>query len=454
MIGWHVGEDRVSFADTLRGVRRGRGISAAATIFTNGLRLVSILLVTVLLARSAGASAVGTYSSLVAIATIAQSVSAMGLSAVAVRQLIERPSELECVRVLLAARLLTVPLVFAIAAAASTVLSSDTDVFLAGVVLLAGFAVSAIDIPEIFHQSRSLFQRSAACRFVWLTIFVGPKCWAASQGALSVVLWLTAAEALTWQAALWPLTIRELGVRVLHLSRGDFRAAVREVRSTGGLWISGGFAALSQRIDLLLVAGIAGPVAAGHYAAASRLVEASSIISTAVNTTNFPSLAKNAGAAQPYVSVVRRTLRESIAMAIVLCLAFVLAGPWLVETLYGPSFAPSAKIIGLYAVTLIPLFLRQYVSKLLVVEREYWLSLASHSSALFVVLGVGLLLVPRLGLVGGVFATIAGYSIGLLMTFLPKKRGRLMLSFALRAATPGSTALSRAERLLATRSAR
>jgi O-antigen/teichoic acid export membrane protein len=139
-----------------------------------------------------------------------------------------------------------------------------------------------------------------------------------------------------------------------RLSKSTFRSIARELPVYSG---STALAALFARPELILVWAIAGPVPAGYYAAAAKLVDAWYIVSETVSSNVLPLLSRDHAAQerQRLQFTVDQSLRALLTVSIgVFVMYEVLAEPG-IRLVYGSSFLPAAGVLRILACG-IPLF--------------------------------------------------------------------------------------------------
>ncbi|MDM7490517.1 oligosaccharide flippase family protein [Rhodococcus sp. CSLK01-03] len=400
--------------------------SAFALSFSNVARLVSILLVTVFLGRSLGPSEVGEFSLLLASVAVLQSISIGGLSGAAVHKLIVAQDRNLAVHTIVAARLILIPTFYLFGFVIATMALSGTDASIFPIVsFFVGYALGSFDVPEILWMSRGRFHAVAARRTILVAILVVPKSIAAMTGNFGLILLMQGLEAALWQLVL----LRGSGLcrnSILGALK-NLTAGIRQVAELRRLWLSSIAAAISTRIDVFIVSALLGSAAVGQYATASRFVEAATILAAAIANVHFNSLVDSQFRADRYAARSSAAARSMFLLAAGVAVGMAVAGPITVQLLYGSEFAVAAALVPLYSLAIIPIFQRQLLSKHLLIEKMYGYSLACNILALIITASANVGLVPVLGLWGAVIAAISGYTLSLVLAFLPTRRGRAIL---------------------------
>jgi O-antigen/teichoic acid export membrane protein len=344
---------------------------------------------------------------------------------------------------IVAARLVLVPPVFVAAALLYTFLGSRTvSENVAIVFAILTYGVGAFDVAEIYRNSRAEYKLIAIRRYVVVIGLLPVKLYFAWLGNLELVLIIQGVEAAMWQVVLVPFSRKTLESCLRALRR--LSEGAREIWELKSLWLSGITSVLATRADVYVVAAYVGVAQLGQYSTASRFVEAASIVAVAATTVIFNDLARAANTARDYATKSRSSARQMLGLSTLCTLALATFGPFLVVLLYGREFQSAAELIPLYSLTLIPLFQRQLISKILVIERQYRLSLISNVVGLALNLLMNFLLVPHLGVWGAVISAVSSYILTILVSFAPTRKGRKILTISIGAVAMNDRSLTEA----------
>ncbi len=172
--------------------------------------------------------------------------------------------------------------------------------------------------------------------------------------------------------------------------------------------------AATSRIDVLVVSQLQGLEAAGVYAAAARLYEASQMVSTMALVVIFPVLARLFHADPPaFAAMLDRCLRWGLLLGVPAVLGVSSLMPWLVHLLYAPHLWASAPVLQVLCVGTWLLALDQLLSTTMLAARAQRDDLGSMLIGL---LGLVLLLpalLPVLGLPGAAWAVVLALAVRL-----------------------------------------
>jgi O-antigen/teichoic acid export membrane protein len=155
------------------------------------------------------------------------------------------------------------------------------------------------------------------------------------------------------------------------------------------------------RLAILLLAAWGEADAVAHYSAAWRLVEPTQILPASLLAAVFPAFSlaltqnrRRAGQLGRQTSLLLALAGGTVA------LTFWLAGPWLIELLYGADFAVSAPVLQLLGLTVLPVYINYSLTHYLVArgQQQTLTGLTAVTLVLHVIFCR--LLIPRLGLIG------------------------------------------------------
>lgn len=404
------------------------------------MRLGLGLFVGVLIARALGPAQFGLLSFALAIVTVLGAVGTLGLESVTVRELVRDPTN----------RTRVLGTVFALKLAGSAIAAllvvlvawllrpDEPHVWRICAIIAIGQLFLAFDAIDYLFQARlqsrySVIAKNAAFCVVAIVRVV----LVVRHASLDAFVWAIALEYVLAGVLLLATFGRVEGLSAL---KWDFRrdVAVRLLRSSWALVLSGLVIAIYLRIDQIMLAAMAGDAAVGVYSVAARLAEVWYFVPMALASSTLPALIQSRERSR--AEFTRRTERLftimvllSVAVAIPMTL---LARP-VVLFLYGREYAGSVVPLIVLAWTGV------FVS--LGVARESWMlaeGLMTHSfattawGALINVL-LNLVLIPRYGGLGAAFATLAAQIVAVSLATLLYRPTRPVFQMQLRAISGG-----------------
>lgn len=202
----------------------------------------------------------------------------------------------------------------------------------------------------------------------------------------------------------------------------DVNLAKKILQQSWPLILSSASLLIYARLDQLLVRNLISDTAAGFYAVAVKLSEIWYFIPTLLVAAVFPALV---AARQSDLSLYRRRWRRLSALFVVLSIG--LAGllsvfsSWLIGSFFGSQYLAAVPAMLIYNWTAVGFFLAVILNNYFIIEqRTRWNFLVNGSAAIANIV-FNLLLIPRLGIIGAAWATIASYFVLLVVGFLAIK---------------------------------
>ena len=194
------------------------------------------------------------------------------------------------------------------------------------------------------------------------------------------------------------------GAPLTFFSKGDLRAALRELPVFGGFSIA---SAASLRMDTILV-GLLLPTgavaAAGAYFGATRLVAAFEYLPQTIGRALLPDVAQmrfaDGSSTQP--QAMRQAVRMLLALSVPVPFAMVLGGEWILHLVLGPEAASYGWIMAWLALALPFRFVAYLLGTLLTGADAQAVRLRALLVALGVLISIDVLVLPTLGIVGAV----------------------------------------------------
>ncbi|MGY1624188.1 flippase [Geodermatophilus sp. SYSU D00965] len=425
--------------ETPRAERRG---SSALLLLESILRMGSGFVVAVLVARTYGPEGLGLVTTAVAAVTIVMGFSALGLSGVLVRELVDSGVEgLRLVSTVATAKLIAGTVLLAGLMTSLTILSTHPGVVSLAMVIATGFLFSALDPVDALYQARNEFHRLVVLRLVGLCLSAGLKISVAVSGA--PLIWVAIGYALDY-CLLYLLPVVDFAVRQAEGWRGtdevirvDMGLLHGLLRKSWPILVSGGLAQLNLKADALLIAGLASVSSVGAYSAATRLSEAWSVLAMAIVTARFPTLVRmSKGDAVAYGAALSGLLRRLIWTAVCGAVLISMVAPYVVGLVYGSGFDRAADVLRWHVFGGVFLFVRTAVSRWLIVEGLYKLSLVSHGAGALMNIALNLALVPAIGIIGAAWASVLSYAVSGVGFLVLTKRSRPMFQMILISCVP------------------
>ena len=165
--------------------------------------------------------------------------------------------------------------------------------------------------------------------------------------------------------------------------------------------IAGVAQAALQRLDILLVAGLAGPAPAALYAAATRFLVVGQGINMALATVIQPRLAGWMAKGERRAAL--EGYRQTTAWLILLAWPFYLVTAWTAPLwlrIFGSGYASAAPVVRVLAVAMLFATGCGVVSVVILMAGRTWWNLVNTLAAVATNIALDLLLIPRIGING------------------------------------------------------
>ncbi len=163
-----------------------------------------------------------------------------------------------------------------------------------------------------------------------------------------------------------------------------------------------------ERLDLLLVAYVLGEVQAGLYGASNRLIVAGQLMMFATSQSMAPHLSAAFGRGDDEEA--RNVLHTVSAWNVLLLWPVFLTMAFQSETIlrmFGEEFTDGARLVQIFSVALVVIIGLGVGDTLLLMTGRSLASLVNHLIALATMVGLSLILLPRVGVVGAAWAWAA-----------------------------------------------
>ncbi|MBU2592672.1 oligosaccharide flippase family protein [Patescibacteria group bacterium] len=187
-------------------------------------------------------------------------------------------------------------------------------------------------------------------------------------------------------------------------------------------WVFASFLVLAVfylRTPLILTGIILGDHAAGIFGAASKFIEAGILIPQSLALALFPSFSKmilknKSRLKKEYLKNLSLLFLFSLPIGIVM---FLLGKPFM-GLVYGQNYLVSGEVFSLFGLVMVLFFVNSLPGNIIQTSKKPKVFLPWSAANFLVALISGLVLIPRVGLVGGVFALLIGEVFGLIINNL------------------------------------
>ncbi len=175
-------------------------------------------------------------------------------------------------------------------------------------------------------------------------------------------------------------------------------------------------------IDLLMLRVLGGEAAAGHYAAAYVLISFCANLMIAYAHTVLPALAGAAPPTPAMAATYNTALVTALAVTVPVAAGGALVAPLVIGLLFGAAYAPAATALQVLVLAVPIGALREVAVAALIARQRERALLRVNLVTTVVNVSLNLVVIPRYGLVGAAWATVASEVVRLGLASLAARR--------------------------------
>ncbi len=282
------------------------------------------------------------------------------------------------------------------------------------------FFFQAIGVIDIYFQSQVLSKNTVKIQIFTMATSAVLKLLFVSFGF--DLIWfamMSLLEGIITAAGLMS-AYRRLGLKIWNW-QFDFNIAKKLVSSSWPLVFSGIAIAAYTRIDQVLIQNMLGSAAVGTYAAAVKLAEIWYIVPVVICSSLFPAII-NAKKTNEAIYQLRLSRLYSLMfwLAVLIVIPVYLFPDLIIKVLFGSEYFGAGEVLRIYILSCVPLFLWMAINQYLISENYIKTNLYQSVVMAIVNIFLNLILVPKIGIVGGAYATFFAYCAGLFCYALPR----------------------------------
>ena len=292
----------------------------------------------------------------------------------------------------------------------------------------------ALFVSDLYFQAHLKAKISVGAQMIALI--------AGAAGRIALIMLAAPLVGFAW-AAVAEMLVAGLVLALLARRQGlalrpalfDAGRAVGLLREAWPLLMSGFAVTLYLRLDAIMLRSMVGVQEVGIYAAAVRFTEIWYFVPVALAASLLPALMR---ARERGPSAYARRLQAgydlNAGLAYILAVPLTLLAPWVIQTAYGPAYAPAARVLSLHIWSSVFVFLGVARGQFLLNEGRTGFYLWATVAGLFVNATLNLALIPHHGAWGAALATLVGQAVAAWLTsfcFAPVRSSALMQTKAL-----------------------
>ncbi len=365
----------------------------------------------ILIARYMGVELFGLYSYLLALTSLMGPLCVMGLKGIITKELIETPSKANTIL----GTAFIIRLLGGVGALGIIVLSSiwllDTpnERILLVILAIAQIFIAAelattwfeyrVEIQPIVKMRISLFFLSAILKIsaVFLSL------------SLFTFVVITAAEVAF--RGIFALILLQKKSRLVFRLKFSQSYAMKFAKNGFWLVLSGFAAIIYLKIDQIMLGNMVSNSAVGQYAVASRFSEIWYFIPIAITTSFFPKLLTARKKSQAiYTRQLQNLCDVLLLLALIVAILMTFLSNWFIPFIFGEEYSPAGNILAIHIWAGLFVFMRALLSKWLIAEGLYSMSLLTHGVGAIINILLNYFLIPLWQGEGAAIATIISYA--------------------------------------------
>ncbi|WP_462164585.1 flippase [Pseudoalteromonas xiamenensis] len=207
------------------------------------------------------------------------------------------------------------------------------------------------------------------------------------------------------------------------------RTAKRLFHQSKWLALSSIASILYLKIDQLMIGLMLGNEKVGYYSAALKLSEIWFIFPVVIANvlmTKFVNLFHNSKTT--YWRFQQKLFKTSFTICCILIASIYFTAELVIKNLYGISYTESVSVLKIHILAIFFVFFRAFISKWLILSKNYNLSLYSHLIGAVVNIVLNCVLIPEYGISGAAIASVFAYFSSTFLFLLLFRDGRSYIS--------------------------
>lgn len=302
-------------------------------------------------------------------------------------------------------------------------LFTTKDIFTLGLIWLfsLNFIPQAFNIIETYLQSQVLAKKIVTAQFISNTVSAILKiiCISLDKG----IFWLTLIyilETILYSGILL-FTFRKFGNHIREW-RFNKKVAILLLKDSWPLMLSSVAIGIYMKIDQVMIKNMLGNEPAGIYAVAVKLSEVWYFIPTLICVSISPSIINAAKIGKDFLDKRMRGLYFFMFwLSFSIAIFTTIFAHLIVKTLFGTAYLGSVSTLQIYVWAGVSVSLGVSVSQYLVANNLTKISFYNTIAGAIINIVLNIILIPKIGILGGAIATVISYTISTFSVFIHKK---------------------------------
>ena len=391
------------------------------------------LLVGILLARYLGPTQFGTYSFIIAIFSILQAFSKLGLDGILVRDFVnnmEKDKNILSTSFWLKA-LFSILIIIIVAIVFMLTTTNDISYYI--LLISFVFIFQSFDVIQFYLEAKVLGKVIATCKFFQVIISAAVKIFLIYiEADLYLFFLVFILDAFVISIAF--LTVIRRNAYSLLPKYFRIEIAKKLISDSLPLIISALAVIVYIRIDQIMLNYFFGNYEVGIYSVAVKLSEAMYFIPVIITTSIFPAIIDAKRKSTTFYIQSMQILYTALAwLAIFVSIIIFVSSDFLINFLFGDKYAQSADVLKIHALSMAFVFIGVAFEKYLINENLTMISLKRTLTGAISNIILNIFLIPKMGVNGAALATLISQFVANFMYDLFDRRLHMQLKLKAKA---------------------
>lgn len=347
-------------------------------------------------------------------------VAALGLSGIVVKEVVKRN---KIVPLLLGstftARFLIGLLLSTVAFLAAQILEFENQ-NVPWLILFFSFGLSfkGFEAIDLWYQAKQENFYPVICRITSISLVLGLVLFGLSMDFKVSYFIITAALEFIFSAVFYVYIYKFEAIKEWEFDRRVLKGLLNK---SWPLILSAIGFIIYRRIDQVMLGQMVGSSDVGIYAVASKLSEAWYYLPIAITRAYFPKLVSQKEN-ENFKESLQQLYDVLCSLGYLVALGVTLVGPFIITFFYGPSYDASKTVLIIHIWACVFIFMREGLSKWLIIEDLYIFSLVTHGLGAVSNVIINFMLIPYWGAIGAAIATVISYAMASYFSLMFSKR--------------------------------
>lgn len=395
------------------------------------LRMVSGLFIGIWIARYLGPDNYGVYSYIIGVAAILGGIAKMGMDAVIVQELINNPEQRN--QYLGSAFWVRVAGAILLSVVYGTILfisEGDRQIDAMIALIMIGIIFQSFDILEAHFLSEVQAKVVSICKMIQVLISSALKLYCIyNESSLIYFVAIFAFDFIIISGALFYAYTRQNSPR--FLSAYCHTTAKRLLKKSWPLLLSTLVVLVYQKIDLIIVNHMLGNYSTGIYTAALKFTDSFYFVPLLITNSLATALINSRKTdVNKYRDRLKKLYHLVLGLTTIIAVIIYFSSEFLIKTFYGQEYIKAASLQSIHSVTIVLVGVGILITRWHIIENRPKIAFYNTLAGSVVSLVANFTLIPILGLIGAIIASIiANFVAAFAMNIVWKETRNEFISF-------------------------